>query len=69
VEKSKTSSKGIKKRILESINGWKEKFLSHAGKMVLIKIVIQAISTYNMNVFMTCKALCWEISFLILQLL
>jgi len=36
---------GIKGRIWQRINGWKEKFLSHAEKEILIKTVLQAIPT------------------------
>jgi hypothetical protein len=35
----------IKERIWAKLNGWKEKFLTHAGKEVLLKAVIQAIPT------------------------
>jgi hypothetical protein len=38
---------GIKGRIWNRINRWKEKFLSHAEKEVLLKSVIQAIPTYT----------------------
>jgi hypothetical protein len=41
VGKSRTTSfSSIKGRIWERINGWKEKFLSHAGKEVLLKVVL-----------------------------
>ncbi|XP_062152877.1 uncharacterized protein LOC133861169 [Alnus glutinosa] len=53
---------GIKGRIWNRINGWKEKFLSHVGKEILLKSVIQAIPTYTMSVFWLPKTLCREIN-------
>ena len=44
------------------MNGWKEKFISQAGKEVLLKAVVQAIPTYTMSVFQLPKTLCKEIS-------
>lgn len=41
----------LKDRIWKKIKGWKEKFLSQAGKEVLIKSVIQAIPIYMMSIF------------------
>jgi hypothetical protein len=52
----------IKGRIWAKLNGWKEKFLTHAGKEVLLKAVIQAIPTYTMSVFRIPKALTKDIS-------
>jgi hypothetical protein len=52
----------IKGKIWDRINGWKEKFLSHAGKEILLKVVIQAIPTYTMSVFLLPKTLCNDIN-------
>jgi hypothetical protein len=45
------SFKKIYGRKRDHINGWKEKFITHARKEVLLKSIIQAIPTYTMNVF------------------
>jgi ribonuclease HI len=52
----------IKGRIWAKLNGWKEKFLTQAGKEVLLKAVIQAIPTYTMSVFSLPKTLTKEIN-------
>jgi hypothetical protein len=63
IGRSKTSAfSELKGRIWERINGWKEKFLSHAGKEVLLKAVVQAMPTYTMSVFQLPKTLCKEIN-------
>jgi hypothetical protein len=52
VGKSKESTfSGIQGRVWERINGWTEKFLTQAGKEVLLKAVVQTIPTYTMSVF------------------
>jgi hypothetical protein len=55
---------GMKGRIWERIQGWRENFLSQAGKEVLLKAVVQAISTFTMNIFQLPKTLCKDINFL-----
>ena len=60
-----TSFYSIKGRIWERINGWKEKFLSHVGKEVLMKAVLQVIPTYTMSVFKLPKSLCQGINTLL----
>ena len=47
----KTCFNHIKERIWARMQGWKEKLLSQAGKEIIIKAVIQFISTYSMSVF------------------
>ena len=37
--------------------GWKEKFISKAGREILIKIVTQSIPTYTMGIFKIPKTL------------
>jgi hypothetical protein len=63
VGRSKASSFTVLKgKIWERMNGWKEKFLSQAGKEILLKAVIQSIPTYTMSVFLLPKGLCMDIS-------
>ncbi|XP_059446650.1 uncharacterized protein LOC132178220 [Corylus avellana] len=54
--------KSITKRVWKRLQDWKIKFLSQAGKEILLKAVIQAIPTYCISVFMLLKALCTEIN-------
>jgi hypothetical protein len=53
---------GIKGRIWDKIQGWKENFLSQAHKEVLLKAIVQAIPTYIMSVFQLPKTLCDNIN-------
>ncbi|KAL0395325.1 UNVERIFIED_CONTAM: putative ribonuclease H protein [Sesamum latifolium] len=41
----------VRNRVWQRISGWKEKFLSQAGKEILIKSIIQSIPSYCMNCF------------------
>ena len=52
----------LKERIWKLIQGWKEKFLSRAGKEILVKAVAQAIPIYAMSCFDIMKSFCDEIS-------
>jgi hypothetical protein len=63
VGKSRTNAfKGIKERVWKRLQDWKIKFLSQAGREILLKAVVQAIPTYCMSVFKLPKALCSEIN-------
>ena len=51
----------VKERICNRLNGWNKKMLSRAGKEVLFKSIIQAISTFVISVFLLPSTLCDEI--------
>jgi ribonuclease HI len=48
----------VKGRVLD----WKVKFLSQAGKEILLKAVVQAIPTYSMSIFLLPTTLCKELN-------
>ena len=50
--------KDLGEKITRRVMGWKEKYISKAGKEILIKTVAQAIPTYIMRIFKIPKALC-----------
>ncbi|XP_072088190.1 uncharacterized protein [Arachis hypogaea] len=52
----------IEEKVLNKLEGWKEKLLSQAGKEILIKAVIQAIPAYAMNVIKLPKYFCQRLS-------
>jgi hypothetical protein len=54
--------KSIKERVWKRLSDWKLNFLSHVGKEILLKAVIQAIPTYSMSMFMLPKGLCVDIN-------
>ena len=51
----------IKLRVLSKLSNWQSKKFSCGGKEVLIKAVVQAISTYGMSVFKIPQGLCEDI--------
>jgi len=55
----------LKQRIWKRMQGWNEKFLSWAGKEILINAVAQAIPTFAMGCFDLSKSLCDQISAMI----
>lgn len=50
------------KRIKNKLEGWYSKFLSSAGKEVLLKAVITSLPTYTMSCFLLPKTLIQEIT-------
>ncbi|WVZ57554.1 hypothetical protein U9M48_007926 [Paspalum notatum var. saurae] len=52
----------LRERLGKRISSWSEKFLSAAGKEVLIKAVAQAIPTYTMSVFQLSASFCEELT-------
>jgi hypothetical protein len=66
VGKSRTATfRGTIDRVRKRLGDWKLKFLSQAGKEILIKAVIQAIPAYCMSLFLLPKVLCTEINSMI----
>uniref|UniRef100_A0A2N9EC60 Reverse transcriptase domain-containing protein n=1 Tax=Fagus sylvatica TaxID=28930 RepID=A0A2N9EC60_FAGSY len=57
--------KGLKDRIARKIQGWNERFLSKAGREVLIKAVAQAIPTFTMSCFSLPKSFCKDVDALV----
>ena len=61
--KSKVATfKEILERIAKRVMGWKEKYISKAGRQILIKTIAQAIPTYSMSAFRIPKVVCDGIS-------
>ena len=59
VGKSKVNTfKDLGEKITKRVLGWKEKYISKAGREILIKTVAQAIPKYTMRMFKIPKALC-----------
>ena len=48
----------VKDRVWKKLKGWKEKYLSRAGKEVLIKSVVQVIPSYVMSCFELPQGMC-----------
>jgi ribonuclease HI/ribosomal protein L37AE/L43A len=63
VGRSRTKAfRGIVERVKKRLQDWKIRFLSQAGKEILLKAVIQAIPSYCMSVFLFPKSLSSEIN-------
>ena len=64
--KSKVNTfKGLQEKIMKRVMGWKEKFISKAGREILIKTVAQAIPTYSMCLFKLPRTICDNINSLL----
>uniref|UniRef100_A0A803PHA9 Reverse transcriptase domain-containing protein n=1 Tax=Cannabis sativa TaxID=3483 RepID=A0A803PHA9_CANSA len=48
----------LKEKMIKRIQGWESKFLSKAGKEVLLKSVAQSLPNYAMSVFLLTKEIC-----------
>jgi hypothetical protein len=63
VGRSKVAAFGeLKSRVWRRICGWKEKLLSNGGREVLLKAVVQSISTYTMSCFRLPDGLCKDLN-------
>jgi hypothetical protein len=52
---------GVMDRVWKKLKGWKEKFLSQAGKETLIKAVAQAIPNYILSCYKLPEGCCHDI--------
>lgn len=57
----KSVFKFVKDRVWNKVQGWGNKLLSKAGKLVLLKNVAQAVPSYCMSCFLLPKTMCSEI--------
>lgn len=51
----------VRDRVRSRINSWGNRFLSRAGREVLLKTVVQSLPNYAMNIFLLPQGLCDEI--------
>ena len=64
--KSKVNTfKYLQEKITKRVRGWKEKFISKAGREILIQTVAQAIPTYSMSLFKLPNSICNNINSLL----
>lgn len=54
----------IKEKVTQRLHGWKGKLLSSADKVLLIKVVTQALPAYAMQNFLLPKTFCEELQYL-----
>ncbi|CAL9002046.1 unnamed protein product [Prunus brigantina] len=67
--KKKDCFNGIKERLRQKLNGWKEKLLSKVGKALLIKAVAQSIPNYAIGVFKLPITFCVDLNSMISKFL
>ena len=64
--KSKVNTfKDLQEKITKRVRGWKEKFISKAGREILIQTVAQVILTYLMSLFKLPNSICDNINSLL----
>ena len=51
----------IKDKVWQRLQGWNQKFLSKAGKEIMLKTIAQAIPNYAMNIYLLPVDLCKEL--------
>ncbi|KAA3472068.1 reverse transcriptase [Gossypium australe] len=59
--RKKEAFQNLKDRFKQKIDNWSTRYLSHGGKEVFIKSVLQAIPTYPMACFLLPKSLCSDL--------
>lgn len=56
--------KFVEDKLRSRLGGWNKKFLSKAGKEILLKTVAQALPTYTRSVFLLPMTSCYELEIL-----
>ncbi|XP_043806332.1 uncharacterized mitochondrial protein AtMg00310-like [Manihot esculenta] len=51
----------MKDRMWQKLNSWKQRYLSRAGKEVMLKTVLQALPTYAMDLFLVPQTICYKL--------
>ena len=59
--------KVLQEKIIKRVLGWKEKFISKAGREILIKTMAQLIPTYSMSLFKLPWSICNSINSLVVR--
>lgn len=54
----------LKEKVWQRVSNWKNRFLSQAGREVLVKASLQAIHVYTMSLFRLPKSLCNKLEML-----
>jgi hypothetical protein len=65
VRSKENAFKGLKERIAKKLQGLNERFLSKAGREVLIKVVAQVIPSFTMSCFSLSRTFCDDIDAMI----
>lgn len=68
VDKTKyVTFEAIKDRVRKIVNNLKNNFLSQVGREILLKLIIQALPTYSISMFLLPRKICKDITSIMLK--